>query len=212
MVTHRKPPFYRMCNDATQRRLPIFAVLFLNLFIDLTTIDGHVLPRPLATSTVTTFTTSTSIPSTTSISSTTTTTGSTAGERNFSTAGSNTAGTSATPSLPSRSVPFDLSTNIAPFGAHTSATNFSTESNVRANQHTGTVPYGEVEVNNTAGGGRVLVVVPDNFAIGQLRQGFRNFVTLLQSNRPPVPSDRIDQNGTLLDSLIQFRPWRGKCC
>uniref|UniRef100_A0A499FT77 Guanylate cyclase n=1 Tax=Anopheles arabiensis TaxID=7173 RepID=A0A499FT77_ANOAR len=208
MVTHRKPPFYRMCNDATQRRLPIFAVLFLNLFIDLTTIDGHVLPRPLATSTVTTFTTS-SIPSTTSSSITTTTTGSTAGERNFSTAGSNTTGTSATPPHPSRSVPFDLSTliTIAPFGARTSATNFSTESNVRANQHTGTVPYGEGEVNNTAGG-RVLVVVPDSFAIGQLRQGFRNFVTLLQSNRPPVPSDRIDQNGTLLDSLIQFRPWR----
>uniref|UniRef100_A0A182NMQ8 Uncharacterized protein n=1 Tax=Anopheles dirus TaxID=7168 RepID=A0A182NMQ8_9DIPT len=49
MVIHMKPHFYRMCNLG--QRLLICAVFFLNLFIDLAAIDGHVLPRPLTSTT-----------------------------------------------------------------------------------------------------------------------------------------------------------------
>uniref|UniRef100_A0A182NZD9 Uncharacterized protein n=1 Tax=Anopheles epiroticus TaxID=199890 RepID=A0A182NZD9_9DIPT len=206
MVTHRKPPFYRMCNDATLRRLPIFAVLFLNLFIDLTTIDGHVLPRPLVTSSITTtVTTTTTIPSAGDISV----------EHNFSTAGSENIG-SITSASPSRSVPFDVSilSGISAIGSHASSVSSASESTEAGNQHTGTETY-SATLNNTASG-RVLVVVPENFAIGQLHQGFRNFVKLLHTNRSSVVSDSSDENdenddigdATLLDSLIQFRSWR----
>ncbi|XP_053671502.1 uncharacterized protein LOC128721742 [Anopheles nili] len=44
--SHMKPHFTRMCNVG--HRLLICAVFLLNSLIDLATIDGHVLPRPLA--------------------------------------------------------------------------------------------------------------------------------------------------------------------
>ncbi|XP_052889070.1 uncharacterized protein LOC128297467 [Anopheles moucheti] len=194
MVTHMKPPLRRMYN-VTQRLL-IFAVLFLNSFIDLATIDGHVLPRPLIS------TTSSSIP-----------------VRNFSTAGSDNIATITTGATTSgSSTPFDVS-GFASTGAPSTRERVAVLPFVRTqppapattdNQHTEGDPHSDM-LNNTAG--RVLVVAPENFSIDKLRQGFHNFVKLLQTNRPPVAaSDSDDESDNLtrsrFDKLIQFRAWR----
>uniref|UniRef100_A0A182M060 Uncharacterized protein n=1 Tax=Anopheles culicifacies TaxID=139723 RepID=A0A182M060_9DIPT len=190
MVTHMKPPLRRMYN-VTQRLL-IFAVLFLNSFIDLATIDGHVLPRPFANTT-----------SSTPV-------------RNFSTAGSDNIAPITTTS--GRLTPDDVSglSTADTHSFHERVTDASPTARpiTRAstdNQKTweGTALSGDM-LNNTAG--RVLVVAPENFSIDQLRQGFHNFVKLLQTNRPsPVAvSDTDTDNLTLshFDKLIQFRSWR----
>uniref|UniRef100_A0A182VRZ1 Uncharacterized protein n=1 Tax=Anopheles minimus TaxID=112268 RepID=A0A182VRZ1_9DIPT len=178
MVTHMKPPLRRMYN-ATQRLL-IFAVLFLNSFTGLATIDGHVLPRPLTSTT-------SSIP-----------------ERNFSTAGSDRIAP-ITSTAGSFTPDDDVSGWATPAGTHP-------DTDTTDNQHTEADQPGDM-VNNTAG--RVLVVAPENFSIDQLRQGFHNFVQLLQTNRPPpvvvsVNDDNDSDNLTLtlFDKLIQFRSWR----
>uniref|UniRef100_A0A182SX25 Uncharacterized protein n=1 Tax=Anopheles maculatus TaxID=74869 RepID=A0A182SX25_9DIPT len=167
MVTHMKPPVCRMYHVTL--RLLIFAVLFLNSFIDLATIDGHVLPRPLANTTTT----------------------SSAPVRNVSTAGSDNIATII-------SATFADATQHMPHGQPTEATD---------NQHTRGDPHTDM-LNSTAG--RVLVVAPENFSIDQLRQGFNNFVELLQTNRPPAVSDSDNLTLPLFDKLIQFRSWRGK--
>ncbi|XP_049284284.1 uncharacterized protein LOC125764274 [Anopheles funestus] len=186
MVTHMKPPVCRMYN-VTQRLL-IFAVLFLNSFIDLATIDGHVLPRPL--------TTTSSIP-----------------VRNFSTVGSDNIATITSASGSSTS--FDISgwvTSGSTSSLHERVTlpfvrtHLTTKTD---NQHTEGDLHSDM-LNNTAG--RVLVVAPENFSIDQLRQGFHNFVKLLQTNRPPVVvsgNDDGSDNLTLshFDKQIQFRSW-----
>uniref|UniRef100_A0A182Y4P0 guanylate cyclase n=1 Tax=Anopheles stephensi TaxID=30069 RepID=A0A182Y4P0_ANOST len=75
------------------------------------------------------------------------------------------------------------------------------------NQHTGGDRHSDML--NSSEAGSILVVAPENFSTDQLRQGFNNFVQLLQTNRPPAAvSDNDNLTLPLFDKLIQFRSWR----
>uniref|UniRef100_A0AAG5CP99 Uncharacterized protein n=1 Tax=Anopheles atroparvus TaxID=41427 RepID=A0AAG5CP99_ANOAO len=146
-----KPHFIRRCNAG--QRLLICAVFLLNLFTDLATIDGHVLPRPVTT--------------TTSL------------ERNFTSGSTIPSDIDASTDLPEphefRPSPVYTTTAGEPANEMTVSTNFP-PTRPSANQHRSVLPGSIPNTTSNATAGRVLVVVPANFSIEQLRGDFSNFV------------------------------------
>ncbi|KFB52707.1 hypothetical protein ZHAS_00020981 [Anopheles sinensis] len=176
-----KPHFIRRCNAG--QRLLICAVFLLNLFTDLATIDGHVLPRPLTTTSL---------------------------ERNSSTGSTTPTVVDFSTDLPESYDPLPSPSYAAtdfPVSGTRPAHSATPSAPVQPSRSD---PHGTIFTNTTinATAGRVLVVIPANFSGVQLRREFSNFVRLLQSGRA-VESNEDELTALLHDSRILFRPWQG---